>query len=144
MKNNMKRIFFCLLIVFAFVAVSCKKTAGPGGTSKIQGMIWVQNFNTLNSPWDSYQIKGEYPGADEDVYIIYGDDVSYGDKVRSGPDGKFEFPYLRSGDYKIYLQSKDTNRVSVFNGSGMKTLDTKVTISGKRKTIDLGTFVIYK
>jgi hypothetical protein len=141
----MKRIFFCLLIIFAFFVIeSCKKSAGSGGTSKIQGMIWVQDFNSLNSMDDTYQIKSEYPGADEDVYIIYGNDASYGDKVRSGPDGKFEFKYLRSGDYKIYLQSKDTNRTSVFNGSGIKTLDTTVSISGKRKTIDLGTFVIYK
>jgi hypothetical protein len=141
----MKRIFFCLLIIFTFFVVgSCKKPAGPGGTSKIQGMIWVQNFNTLNSMFDTYELKGEYPGADEDVYIIYGDDVSYGDKVRTGPDGKFEFKYLRSGDYKIYFESKDTNRASVFNGSGIKTIDTTVSISGKRKTIDVGTFVIYK
>ena len=132
------------MIIFAFVAVSCKKPAGPGGTDKITGTIWVKDFNTLNSPFDSYYIKGEYPGADEDVFIIYGDDISYGDKVRSGPDGKFEFPYLRAGDYKVYMQSKDTTRNSVFYGSGTKTLDTTITISGKRKTIDLGTFVIYK
>ena len=104
-------------------------------------MIWIQDFNTLNNVADNYHLKGEYPGADKDVFIIYGDDISYGDKVRSGPDGKFEFPYLRSGNYKIYLQSRDTTRTSV---STTMTVDTTVSISGKKKTIDVGTLLIFK
>jgi len=83
-------------------------------------------------------------GADEDVYIIYGDDVSYGNKVKSGPDGIFEFKYLRKGDYKIYVESKDTTRASYFYGSGIKTVDVSVTISDKKEVVETEDLVIYK
>lgn len=137
----MKKNSLLIAIIFAFLAVSCKKTSGPGGTLKIAGKIWVEDYNTLNNSADIYTLKGEYPGVDEDVYIIYGNDVSYGSKVKSGPDGRFEFPYLRAGDYKIYLQSRDTTRTSI---SASKTVETSISISGKKKTFDAGTLVIYK
>lgn len=89
-------------------------------------------------------MKGEFAGADEDVYIIYGDDVSYGNKVKSGPDGIFEFKYLRKGDYKIYVESKDTTRASYFYGSGIKTVDVSVTISDKKEVVETEDLVIYK
>lgn len=136
MKKNLSVLAIALTVLIA----SCNKPEGEGGNSTIKGKIWVENYNTLNNMLDVYFLKGEYAGADEDVYIIYGDDVSYGDKVKSGPDGIFEFKYLRPGDYKIYLQSKDTTRTSV---SGIRTVDMSVTLK-KKETLDAGTFVIYK
>jgi hypothetical protein len=40
------------------------------------------------------------------VYIIAGDDPSYFDRVRTGPDGTFWFPYLRRGKYEVYALSE--------------------------------------
>ena len=94
---------------------------------------------------DVYFLKGEFAGADEDVYIIYGDDVSYGNKTKSGPDGTFEFKYLRPGDYKVYVASKDTTRDSYFNGSGIKTVSVDVSIGGKKEVVEIPeNLVIYK
>ena len=104
MKKLVITFTICSLIVFS----ACKKPAGEGGKSTITGKVWVENYNTLNSVTDTYFLKGEYFGADEDVYIIYGDDISYGNKTKTGPDGVFEFKFLRPGDYKIYVPSKDT------------------------------------
>jgi hypothetical protein len=139
MKKNLSILAVALIAVIA----SCKKPEGEGGKSTIKGKIWVENYNTLNTMIDNYTLKAEFAGADEDVYIIYGDDISYGDKVKSGPDGVFEFKYLRAGDYKIYVQSKDTTRQSYFYGSGIKTVDTTVTLK-KKETLDAGTLIIYK
>src|SRR4051812_4384926 len=102
----MKKLLLLTAVSLMIITTACKKGPGTGGKSKITGKIWVMDYNTLNSPIDTYHLKGEYAGADESVYIIYGDDVSYSDKVKSGPDGTFEFPYLRAGDYKVYLASR--------------------------------------
>lgn len=139
-----KKITFFAIAIVALAIASCEKPAGEGGRATIKGKIWIENYNTLGSWTGTYFLKGEFAGADEDVYIIYGDDVSYGDKVKSGPDGVFEFKYLRKGDYKIYVQSKDTTRASYFYGSGIKTVDVSVTIANKKETIDAGTLTIYK
>lgn len=140
----MKKKLSILVIALTVVIVSCKKPAGEGGRATIKGKIWVENYNTLNSMADIYFLKGEYAGADEDVFIIYGDDISYGNKTKSGPDGVFEFRYLRPGDYKIYVKSKDTTRASFFYGSGITTVDVSVTINNKKETVETENLVIYK
>lgn len=135
----MRKSIFLILVLVAVVIASCKKGPGQGGKSHIKGKIWVENYNTLNDIHDTYTLKSEYPGVDKDVYLIYGDDISYGMKTKSGPDGSFRFDYLREGKYKVYVQSKDTTRTSV---SPITTMDTTITL-GKTGTKDLGTIVIY-
>lgn len=139
------KITLSLALIAGLVIASCKKPAGEGGRASIKGKIWVENYNTLGPyPGGAYTLKGEFAGADEDVYIIYGDDVSYGNKVKSGTDGVFEFKYLRKGEYKIYVKSKDTTRQSFYFGSGIKTVDVSVTIADKKEEVDAGTLTIYK
>lgn len=140
----MKKVTLLFAVTLTVLISACSKPAGEGGRATIKGKIWVENYNTLNSMSDIYFLKSEYAGADEDVYIIYGDDVSYGNKVKSGPDGVFEFKYLRKGDYRIYVKSKDTTRASYFYGSGIKTVDVSVTIGDKKETVDTENLVIYK
>ena len=41
-----------------------------------------------------------------DVYIIYGDNVTYGDDQKTNYDGSYEFRYLRKGGYKIYAYTR--------------------------------------
>jgi hypothetical protein len=134
----MKRIIV-LLICVSLAASSCQKGPGEGGKSKITGTVWVENYNTLNSPTDVYVLKGEYPGADEDVFLVFGDDISYGLKTKAGPTGQFEFDYLRPGKYTVYVQSKDTTRTSI---SGIKTVSVDVDL-GKKQTKDTGKMTIY-
>ena len=136
-------------VALTLVISSCSKPAGEGGQATMKGRIWVENYNTLDltgaTTVINYTLLSEYAGTDEDVYIIYGDDVSYGKKVKSGPDGVFEFKYLRKGDYKIYVQSKDTSRAYLLGTiSGIRTVSTNVTISDKKETIETENLVIYK
>src|SRR3954468_7691770 len=91
-----------LLFFIAGLIFSCKKPAGEGGNSSIKGKLWVEDWNS------GFTIKnGEYAGYDRDVYIIYGDAVSYSDKIKTTYNGEFEFKYLRKGKYKVYVYSKD-------------------------------------
>lgn len=131
-----KSIFkFVALAVIIFLFNSCKKEAGEGGNSSIRGKVWVINYNSTFT-----SINGEYVGADEYVYIIYGSDVSYGDRTKTNPEGEFEFKYLREGNYTVYVYSKDKTRVSP---SGTTAVKVNTNISKKKQVVDLGTIVIY-
>lgn len=50
----------------------------------------------------------EYYAQDVDVYIIYGDDKTYSERIRTNYDGTYEFKYLRKGTYHIYAYSEDS------------------------------------
>lgn len=132
----MKKIAITSIILLSLLVNACKKTAGEGGQASIKGKVWVEDWNT------GFTIKnGEYAGADEDVYIIYGDQVSYGDKVKSSYNGEFEFKYLRTGKYKVYVYSKDKSLRSL---SGDTAFVKEITIGSKKQTVTVETFTIYK
>lgn len=99
----MKKGLSCLALAaipFALLINSCSSGSGPGGKASIQGTVeatrWLNNCTTN---------AGTFLAEDEDVYIIYGDDPSYGDRVKTGPGGVFYFQYLRPGKYTIYAYS---------------------------------------
>ena len=128
-----QKLTIILLVCLSIIYSSCEKDPGEGGNSSIKGYVHVTDYNA-----SFVIIQGEYPGADEDVYIVYGDDISYGDRVKAGSDGNFEFKYLREGKYKIYLYSKDTSL------SGKTVVFKEVEITSKKQTLDAGTFEIKK
>nr|WP_321408780.1 hypothetical protein [uncultured Carboxylicivirga sp.] len=96
----MKKIGIILLLMISLIA--CEKGAGEGGTSKICGKVIVEEYNI-----DFTYLRATYPAQAYDVYIIYGDEPYFGDKIETNYDGYFEFNYLREGDYTIYVYSKD-------------------------------------
>jgi hypothetical protein len=72
------------------------------------------------------------------VYLIYGDQVGYGEKTRTNYEGQFEFNYLRAGNYTVYLYSHDLTGTSQ---STETTVVKHVDISGNGVT-DLGVIEI--
>ncbi len=133
MKILRKNLHFLIIVLLTIMMTSCEKDAGVGGNSAIKGNIHVTDYNA-----SFVIIQGDYPGVDEDVYIIYGNDISYGDKLKAGPDGNFEFKYLRKGSYTIYVYSQDTSL------SGKTVVSKKIEITGNKKTVDAGIFEIKK
>jgi hypothetical protein len=126
------RIIALLLIVSIFAG--CKKEEGEGGEASITGKVWVKHYDPYTNTY-----RGEYNGQFWDVYIIYGDDPSYGDKIETSPDGRFEFKYLQPGKYTIYTYSKDLTMP--FNSTLPDVLIKKeVEIGGKKEEVDAGTF----
>ena len=133
MKKSILKLVAITVVIFLFN--SCKKEAGEGGNSSIRGKVWVINYNSTFT-----SINNEYVGADEYVYIIYGSDVSYGDRTKTNPEGEFEFKYLREGNYTVYVYSKDKTRVSP---SGTVAVKLSTSISKKEQVVDIGTITIY-
>ncbi len=101
MKKTYFIVSICLTLLFA--VSSCKKDPGSGGTSSIYGKVLAKNYNSTFTV-----LQEQYYAQDVDVYIIYGDDKSYSDRVRTSYDGTYEFKYLRKGIYHIYAYSKDS------------------------------------
>ncbi len=99
-----KHTFFFLAFILILLA-SCINEEGEGGTSTIEGKVFkVFHLN------DVYNFEADtFPAAKEDVYIVYGNQHIYGDKMETGFDGYFRFRYLTPGTYKIYAYSTYIN-----------------------------------
>jgi hypothetical protein len=112
--------------------IGCSNGPGAGGQASIIGKIKAQDY-TLNCT----QLNGEFFSPDEDVYIIYGDDPTYGERVKSGPDGTFMFRYLRKGTYTIYVYSDDCTVAA-----GTVAVKATVEITGRKQEADAGILTI--
>lgn len=127
-----------MLILSFSLLNSCKKVEGEGGTSTIKGRIMVNNYNVGGSI-----LEGTYAGADEDVYIIYGDgNTYYNDKISTSYDGTFEFKYLQNGKYTIYVYEDVLPEPS--NAAKEKAVIVTAEISDKKSTVDLGDITIIR
>ncbi len=134
-KTKLRMLVAVLLIIAGTsITTSCKKEPGEGGSSKITGKVYTREYNP-----DFTYLLGEYWAADVDVFIIYGDGITYNDRVRTGPGGDFEFPYLRPGKYRLYVYSADSTLTAP---SGTVAIFRDMEISKNRQTVDAGTIVV--
>jgi len=100
-KIAFMKIIYAFIIV-AFVAVSCSKTEGPGGTSSLNGKVLVYDINGLGDT-----IGEPYYAMDQDVFLIYGEsDDTYDDKFATSFDGSYRFDYLTPGKYTVFTYSR--------------------------------------
>lgn len=127
--------YFALLLLLVF---ACKKEEGVGGKASIRGFVWLKEYN---SNFSTLQLERE--AYDEYVYIQYGDNISYGDRIKTSYDGRFEFNYLRPGKYKIYCYSLDPSDKDNVKPEETMVVMQEVEITSKKETIDLDTLIIY-
>ncbi|MDO9255143.1 MAG: hypothetical protein Q7U54_06485 [Bacteroidales bacterium] len=132
--NKTSHVILFILLSIAFF--SCSKEAGDGGNSTIYGKIIAYNYNA-----EFTTLKGIYPAADEDVFIIYGNDHSYSERVRTSFEGIYEFKYLRKGDYTIYAYSKDS---TLTLPSEMYAVIRKVKIDDNQQTVQVEDMKIFR
>lgn len=135
-------ILFIFLAIVYSQFISCKKTEGEGGSATITGKIYVKDYNGSFT-----SINAQYYATKEDVFIIYGDQVTYGDKVSTNYDGTYEFKYLQKGKYKIYAYSKDST--GAYNGTvnanaAPKAIIETVEISKKKEAVQVPEITILK
>lgn len=132
--KNIVLIFWVLLAL-----TSCTKEPGDGGLASVKGRVMKEVRLVLSNPETALQT---FPAPDEDVWIIYGENLSPDDRVRTNFDGEFEFQFLRQGDYTIYVYSRDTTGQPDTSPDRMPII-TKFTIDGRRDQVDLGDILIY-
>lgn len=131
-----------VLIVFGLILLitGCSKQAGEGGGAAIKGKVMTEVRAVLNNP---SSVVATYPAADEDVFIIYGDNTSPDDRVQTNYDGEFEIQYLRRGQYTLYIFSEDTLPDVSSDPNAMPIIH-EIDINDRNETIDLGTIFRYE
>lgn len=131
MNKNLISIILFISIMFS---LSCEKIEGEGGTSTISGKVYAYEYNKNG------ELVDQYYAADQDVYIIYGENSdTYDDKFATSYDGSFEFKYLQQGYYKIFVYSQcDTCSGEI------EVISTEVNISENYKEYVLEDLVIKK
>ncbi|MCU4175637.1 hypothetical protein [Carboxylicivirga sp. N1Y90] len=133
-----KRYLNLLIIFITLFVSSCEKGPGEGGSAKIGGKVIIEDYN-----FDFTILRDTYPAQDYDVYIIYGDEPYYGDKVATSYDGYFEFSYLREGSYTIFAYSKDKS-FDYNTTSELVAIKREVTISSKKQEVIVDDIVVIK
>lgn len=123
-----------LLLAVPMMMISCKKEPGTGGKSTIYGKVLVKDYNSTFTV-----LQETYYGPEIWVYLIYGDDRDYGDRIQTSYDGTWEFKYLRAGTYKVYVLSKD----STLQTSAMVPVIREVVIPNKKQEIEVPDLVIF-
>lgn len=115
------RIFLLILVALGFT--SCKKEAGDGGLATIEGILYEDLYDPAGT------FIEQVPAAVEKVYVAYGDNVTYDDRVDTDADGKYQFKSLQKGDYRVYAFSDCSTCAS-----GSIEIAVDVTISDKKGT----------
>jgi hypothetical protein len=131
-----KKVTSLLAILFSVLVFSCSKEPGEGGNSSIYGKITAYNYNA-----EFTNLRGIYPAADEDVFLVYGNDISYSERIRTNYNGIYEFKYLRPGDYTIYAYSKDSTLTLV---SGIYPVIVNVEITDKKQSVEAPDMKIFR
>jgi hypothetical protein len=124
-------VFFLVLFI---LTTSCKKEPGPGGKSTIYGKVLVKDYNSTFTV-----LQETYYGPGIWVYLVYGDDRDYGDRVQTGYDGTWEFKYLRPGTYKVYALSRD----STLQTNAEVPVITDVVVPNQKQDIEVSDLVIF-
>ena len=101
--------------------------------------MYVKDYN----PQFSYLLS-EYYGPDIYVYIIYGNNISYGSRIKTSYDGGFEFKYLYEGDYKVYVYSRDSTAEVTGHVKPDSAVVRQVTITDRKEEADIGDMVIFQ
>lgn len=96
------KVSTALLALGVFFLAGCTKEPGEGGKALIRGTVLEQPINN-----NTGQPSGDpYPALEQRVYIRYGDHDFQDDDTRTGPDGLYEFRWLRKGSYTLFIYSE--------------------------------------
>jgi hypothetical protein len=106
------------------------------GTGRIFGVVRLINYRNT-SVYPFLVVKDTSFAQDHEVFIIYGDNEYFEDRIRTNYNGYFEFTNLIPGDYEIFTLSED-----VSGGTEDIPISRIVTITEENQEIDLGVLTI--
>jgi hypothetical protein len=108
MNSRVMKQMVSIKWVFAFILVAlgfaCTQEEGPGGNSHIKGCLIEKVYNQ-----DFSLLLEERPAKDWDVFLLFGNQKSVGEDVKTSFSGDFNFQYLWPGTYKVYYFSQDSS-----------------------------------
>ena len=132
---------FLIICAIAIGFTACEKDAGEGGTSVIEGKVYVVDVWDNNGVWDT--VTPLKLDAEKEVYIIYSGDEKdvYDDSFDTHWNGEYRFEYLRKGDYTIYTYADfDTSGILIGDFPVFK----HITIDENNKAFILDDFILHK
>ena len=109
MQTSIFRFFW--FITGFFLLTSCNTDEGYGGSARIEGRVFVvmhdaDNF-VIDKNGNPAALKADTVVAREaDIYIIFGNESYYSERMRTGDEGQYMFKYLNPGNYSVYAYSK--------------------------------------
>lgn len=112
-------VLFLILAPLCFMLISCQQSEGRGGTGSISGTLSELTFND-----DFSRLLQERPAVEQEVYIVYGDEMGVGDRVRTDAGGQFIFEFLYPGDYQVFYMSEDST--ALYDGDLEKTTEVRL------------------
>lgn len=127
-----KPILLTALIVALLLFNACKKQPGDGGLATIHGKVYGYNLNNFGMVTDSGYV------AETRVYIAYGNHTWVDDDTRTSYTGEYAFPFLHTGDYKVWVINKCDTCPSEQSVSMLS-----VTINHPRETVEVPDLVNY-
>ena len=96
-----QHLLFLALTSFLLFSASCQKGPGIGGEATIKGKVTgILYDKTFRAKLDSGGV-GNWT-----VNILYGGDVGVDASQKTDYSGSFEFQYLRTGHYTVFLYSR--------------------------------------
>lgn len=91
------------VLITTALLFSCAKEPGIGGEATIEGKVYAYHYNSTFTV-----LLSEYYMPDTYVYIVFGNDINYGKRIKTNYDGAFAFEFLYPGEYTIYTYSLDS------------------------------------
>jgi hypothetical protein len=146
-KNRMKKFgFVAVLLAMFFLQAGCKKYEGVGGRSTITGKLTINEKLYVNGILSQ---TVSYPGATEDIYIVYGTkDSLFDDKIECNYDGSFSINNLFPGTYTVFAYNEVFNPGNNLNNNDddyYTKVPVKFTIEiGKNEVKDLGEITVIR
>ncbi len=128
---------FSLFLLSGLSLSGCQKDPGIGGFARVSGVIWVEDWNAGFTA-----IQSTYAAMDEDVYLVFGEDITYGADEKTSYNGAYTFKYLYPGKYKVYAYSDRLETAG--NTSKTEPILLEFEIKEKRQEVTLDTIVIKK
>jgi len=108
------------------------------GAAVIKGVVKVINY-VNESSWPNLVIQDIAYAQEQEVYLTYGENDFYEDRIRTKFNGYFEFSHLIPGNYLVFLYSDD-----VTGQTENVVLKFEVSITEFDQVVDLGEITIEK
>jgi len=100
MNFNKTHPYLLLMLCVSLSFFSCTKEAGEGGLASISGKVYAHDYDKQGN------LKAEGYIGEVRVYIGVEGSSELLDDVRTQYDGSYEFPFLRKGNYKIWVYTQ--------------------------------------